>query len=125
MTLALLLSDGRSDVEWVLAPRVFPQPVAAPLVILSACHSGAYQMAWGDYPVGGAPLLIHRGASLCLCTRYEVNSQFTLRFFDNLGRRLTGGDEPVTAFVRSLAAMTVDEKTLWRDLACVEILGRT
>jgi len=43
-------------------------------------------------PVGGAPLLIHRGVPLCLCTRYEVNSEFTLQFFDDLGRRLTRGD---------------------------------
>jgi tetratricopeptide (TPR) repeat protein len=125
VTLALLLSDGHGDGEWVLAPRVFPQPVTAPLVILSACYSGAYQMAWGDYPVGGAPLLIHRGAALCICTRYAVSSEFTLRFFDDLGRRLKNGDEPVTAFIRSIAAMPTDQKTLWQDLACIEILGRT
>jgi len=75
-------------------------------------------------PVGGAPLLIHRGVPLCLCTRYEVNSEFTLQFFDDLGRRLTRGDQPVAAFVQALAAMPSDEETLWRDLACVEILAR-
>lgn len=46
VSLALELADGSSFVEVII-----PSPVLSPLVILSACDSGVYYMAWSDYPL--------------------------------------------------------------------------
>ncbi len=122
--LMLLLADTTGQTVRIAAEQVVPLVVRSPYVILCACYSGAYQMAWGDYPVGGAPLIVRRGAKFCLCTRFAVNSEFTASFFDDMGSRLAAGADFVTAFIASLASHDGDESHLWENLACLELLRR-
>ncbi|REJ65000.1 MAG: CHAT domain-containing protein [Planctomycetota bacterium] len=123
--LMFLLSDRAGDTVRIPAEEVVPESVLSPYVILSACYSGAYRMAWGDYPVGGAPFIVRRGARFCLCTRFAVNSEFTVRFFDDMGASLAAGTDIIIAFVKSLANLdNGDDRNLWGNLACLELLRR-
>jgi hypothetical protein len=115
--LRLSLADGKIDAE-----EVFPARVLSPLVILSACDSGVYTMAWGDYPLGAGPSLLRRGARAVIGARFPVRAEFAGRFFPAFGRRLSGGGTAEAAFVGTLTEMDGTGDDLWRDLACLELL---
>jgi tetratricopeptide (TPR) repeat protein len=118
LRLILELSDGSQFAE-----DVFPSRVAAPLVVLSACDSGVYYMAWGDYPVGAAPLLIQRGAGAVVCARFPVSARFAATFFPRLGNHLAGGMTIAAAFIRTLEGLESKGADYWQDLACLELLS--
>lgn len=98
--------------------------VTAPFVILSACSSGVYEMAWGDYPVGAAPTFLMAGAKYCICTRFPISAHFAKAFFPKLGELLSGGQSVGNAFAKALHEMELQGHDMWRHLACVELLGR-
>lgn len=114
------LSDGDYELSEALDNRRTPTP----LVVLSACDSGAYVMLEGDYPVGAAPALLLAGAAHCACTRFPVDAFFARDFVCAYGRLLRRGDPPVAAFADALAEMEHQKYGLWRHLACVELLSR-
>jgi tetratricopeptide (TPR) repeat protein len=118
LRLVLELSGGSS-----LAEGVFPVRVSAPLIILSACESGVYFMAWGDYPFGAAPLLIRRGAGCVIGARFPVSASFAADFFERFARSLNKGMPINTAFASTLGAVEGNGRDLWRDLACLELLS--
>jgi hypothetical protein len=103
LQLLLELRDGTSFAE-----EVFPPRVASPLVILSACDSGVYHMAWSDYPLGAGPSLLSRGAVSVIGARFPIRAQFAANFFESFesfGRRLADGMAVESAFVQVLAGM--------------------
>jgi tetratricopeptide (TPR) repeat protein len=116
---SLALADGLVDGEEVL-----PASITAPVVILSACESGVYEMAWSDYPMGLGPTVILRGASYCLGSRFKVDARFAAQFFTELAVRLSAGSPIDAAFVETLADAERWGANLWNDLACLELLGR-
>jgi hypothetical protein len=115
----LCLADGGHEPE-----DLIHDGVAAPLIILSACTSGVYEMALGDYPVGAAPTFLLAGAKFCICTRFPISAHFAKAFFPTLGRLLGGGHSLGRAFATSLLEMEAHGQDIWRHLACVELLGR-
>lgn len=116
--LLLSLSDGKSSTkEWC------PEIVEASVVVLSACESGVYRMAYSDYPVGAAPELLLRGADACLCTRFGVNADFASRFSEVFGEYLSNGHELTDAFTLALS-QEEGNSDLWEDIACLELISR-
>ena len=115
--LVLELRDGsvRSD-------EVFPSRVLSSLVILSACESGFYYMAWSDYPLGAAPVLIRLGAKAVIGARYPIRASYAGHFFPRLGAHLAAGQPVEAAFVQTLTEMESNGADSWRDLACLELL---
>lgn len=109
---------------WTGLDEVLPDSVASPLVILSACDSGAYDMIEGDYPVGAAPQLLLKGAAYCACSRFPINADFARRFFTEFGRNLIAGQAVEHALASASKEMESKGADLWRDLACVELLVR-
>lgn len=97
--------------------------VNADMVILSACDSGVYEVAHGDYPLGAAPDLLRAGAKLCLGTRFPVNSQFAAGLMNVLGNQLARGTMGPEAFANSLSETEAQGFDLWKDLACFELIG--
>lgn len=120
VSLILKLSDGDA-----LAEAIFPVLVASPLVILSACDSGVYQMAWSDYPIGAAPELLRRGARYCIAARFPVNAEFAAEFFKRLAHRLAAEVPVGLAFAEALGELEAAGSDRWRHLACLELLGRS
>jgi tetratricopeptide (TPR) repeat protein len=115
----LTLADGTVDGEDALPPSIM-----APVLILSACESGLYTMAWSDYPLGLGPSAILRGAHYCVGSRFKVNARFAARFFTALAARLSAGSPIDDAFAETLADAEGQGANLWNDLACLELLGR-
>jgi hypothetical protein len=115
----LRLADGGHSVQEILE-----EDVRAPLVILSACVSGAYEMAEGDYPVGAAPFLLLAGARFCICTRFRIDAHFARAYFPALAGLLHNGQALGLSFVSVLEAMELQGYDLWRHLSSVEVLGR-
>jgi hypothetical protein len=79
-------------------------------------------MAWGDDPVGFAPLALRRGVRRCICTRWPIDAGFAATFFPLLAEEIQHAATLEVAFVNALAK-TENGFRLWRDLACVELLG--
>ncbi|MDX1930410.1 MAG: CHAT domain-containing protein, partial [Pirellulaceae bacterium] len=100
-----------------------PQTIAS-LVILSACWSGVYAMAIGDNPIGFAPLLLRQGVRRCICTRWPIRAGFAGMFFPELATRLRTALNIEDAFVDTLAWAENNGYDRWRDIACVELIGR-
>ncbi len=117
------LAGDSGDTIGVKAEELVPQVVSSPLVILSACESGVYGVQWGEYPVGAAPLLIQRGAKRCIGSRFVLGAAFAQTFFPALGGLLAAGQRIEEAFVACLAKCETEGSDLWRDLACLELLG--
>jgi tetratricopeptide (TPR) repeat protein len=113
------LADGRVTLEEAIPPQL-----RSPLVILSACDSGAYDTLAGDYPAGAAPSVVLRGSSYCMCSRFQIRADFARRFFPAFGRRIVAGVLPEAALAETSAEFDASEDVLWRDLACVEVLIR-
>ena len=113
------LSDGRAA-----SADFLPVSIEAKLVILSACESGVFRLAWGDYPVGAVPDILRRGASFCIGARYPVGAEYAREFVVTLGRLIASGLSVPEAFCASLQQMEASGKDRWRDLACFELFSR-
>lgn len=113
------LKDGNVRLDEVL-----PTQPRSPLIILSACDSGAYFMMKGDYPVGAAPKIVLGGNAYCACTRFPIRADFSRRYFSAFGKRLIAGRLPEAALAEASAELAANGADLWRDLACVELLIR-
>lgn len=116
--LTLCLNDGN-----FYADEIFPNSVRAPVVILSACDSGVYNMYFSDYPVGAAPLLIRRGTIYCIGARFPIDAMFAARFFRELATYLSANTDICNAFSLALEKSSVNGANFWRDLACLELIG--
>jgi hypothetical protein len=80
-------------------------------------------MAWGEFPVGTAASLLRAGAKHCVGARYKLNAEFSATFFRSLARQLSIGTPLVDAFASTSEEHEQLGFDLWRDLACLEILG--
>jgi tetratricopeptide (TPR) repeat protein len=116
--LTFLLKGGSATISEIL-----PANVSSELVILSACNSGAYEVAWGDYPIGAGPEVLRRGARLCVTARFPVHAAFAAKFMVEFGKQLACGTDVVSSFVLALHCMEGDGADPWKDLACFELLG--
>lgn len=116
--LALSLEDGVAlDVE------TFPSRVRAPVVILSACESGVYLTDRGDYPVGGAPTLLQRGARYCIGARFRIRAPFAQAYIRELSQRTRLSEDLRTAHASVLESLSLQGWDAWRDLSCIELFG--
>jgi len=111
--------------ESVSASQLIPPTACAPAVFLSACYSGVYAMAVGDDPVGFAPMLLRAGVRRCVCTRWPVRALFARSFFPELAERLRESATLEDAFAEALAQAEEKGADLWRDIACLELIGRS
>ncbi len=114
----LELSDG--DIP---AFSILPNAIRCDLVILSACDSGIYDMAWGDYPVGLAPTVLQRGARFCCGARCKLRASFAAEFFTELGTKLGARISLPAAFSEAAESLEDSGADLWAELATLEILG--
>lgn len=117
--LVLELADGPC-----IASDAFGDRVTSPLVILSACDSGVYRMELGDHPLGAAPQLVRLGARHCICARFPVDARFAKAFFRVLAPMLVRSIAVADAFGAAAERLELDGADLWRDLACLELVGR-
>jgi hypothetical protein len=115
----LTLADGKHALDELIREKV-----ASPLLILSACSSGTYDVASGDYPVGAAPTVLLSGANFCICTRFAIDAHFAKEFFPLVGQLLSNGKTVGKALADAFEQIEGKGYDLWRHLACVEILGR-
>lgn len=123
-----LLEEGRQSIlymiERVLIKRC--KTIESPLVILSACNSGFYEMAWGDFSVGAAPDLLRAGANLCIGARFPVGAKFAERFCALFAVRIASGKQIQQSFSDTLLELEASgEWDLWKDLGCFELLRRS
>lgn len=116
--LYLALQDGDRSIE-----EIWPDEVLADLVVLSACDSGVYEMAWGDYPMGAGPDLLRKGAKLCLATRFPVDARFAANLMKDFAAHLATGDPPQSALSKSLHAMEICGADFWNEITCFELIG--
>lgn len=123
LTLAVQGDDLDRTVDAFLADHL-PARVRAPVVVLSACWSGVYEMGWGDYPVGAGPLLLLKGARYCVVCRFPVRAAFARAFAGWLGRRLAAGAAVPDAVAGALADAEAGGWDRWHDVACIELLAR-
>ena len=123
-SLILRLEDsGETGYVDISLHEICPESVASQLVILSACYSGVYNVAEGDFPVGGAPLLLQRGAQFCLVMRFAARPRFAYELVVEFGKRLAAGAAIESAFAVALDEMEARGADLWSDLACAELLA--
>lgn len=119
-TFHLYLSLGDGDKS---ADELWPDAVVAELVVLSACDSGVYEVAWGDYPVGAGPDLLRRGAQFCLATRFPVDARFAANLMKELAAHLASGDTVQSALSKALETMEGGGADFWNEIACFELIG--
>lgn len=116
--LYLDLADGRRPVS-----EIVPLRIQARLVILSACESGVYELAWSDFPSGAAPQLLRLGARYVVGARFKLSADFARYFFPKFAALLNAGQIPSQALAGASETAERDGHDLWRALACVEVLG--
>jgi tetratricopeptide (TPR) repeat protein len=118
-TTLLYLEDGSFSPD-----ELFGEHVNCALLILSACESGVYGMAEGDYPVGAAPQFLLAGAPFCVCTRFSIGVGFARKLFPSLAAHLAAGQSVANALALALEEMEKNGADLWKDIACVELVSR-
>jgi hypothetical protein len=96
----------------------------APVVLLSACKSGVYELGWGDYPVGGAPALLRAGVRYCAGARFEVGARFAAKYFRAIASHLAAGRLLPDALAEASVELEEEGADLWTDLACIELVAR-
>jgi len=121
--LILRLADPRSPYRDVPLLKFCPDRVSPSVVVLSACYSGVYNMAVGDFPIGGAPALLQRGVRFCVVMRFRVNASFARDFVIELAKLVFGREPVEAAFSKALQIMEARSADTWADLACVELLA--
>jgi len=112
----LSLSDGGVSLEDVL-----PEHLSGVAVLLSACESGVFRVADGDFPVGAVPELLRRGAAFVIGTRFTIRVPFAVAFFPRFAAELVSGAGAAVALAKALEAAEAAGHELWRDLASVEL----
>lgn len=88
---SLIMSDGKRAVP-LTAERLFAQPLAARLVILSACETGMGQVVGGDELLGLARSFYLGGASAVVSSLWPVEDEATRIFMEVFHQRSRGGD---------------------------------
>lgn len=84
---SLLLSDGRSAIA-LSAEKLFADPIAARLVVLSACETGMGQVVTGDELLGLARSFYLGGASSVLSSLWKVEDEATRLFMETFHNQL-------------------------------------
>ena len=119
-----LSRDGGRESELSLVANLLPSSVATELAILSACDSGVYLVADGDFPVGGIPILLRAGVRFCIGSRFAIRALFTQSFFETFKIELLENPNVVECFVATLEVIEkLGTQDLWRDLACIDLFG--
>ncbi len=95
--------------------------VAAPVVIMSACWSGMYEIGPGEMPAGLGPELLARGAGAVIVMRNEVGAAFASALSSAVGAKMAVGLNAEVALAEALGDVE-GRFDRWRDLASVEIL---
>ena len=103
---------------------ILPVNILSDLVVLSACNSGVYEVAWSDYPIGLAPELIQRGCRYCVGSRYPVNAIFAAELMKEFASKLAAGQVVAVAFAGALENMEAKGFDFWTHISCFELLGR-
>ena len=109
----------------VSAMDCLPAESNAALLILSACLSGGYVLDDGENPVGFAPMCLRRGTRRVICARWEISATFAKEFVVLLAHNIRCHETLEAAFSESLGSLDESGSDLWRDLACVEIIGQS
>lgn len=117
--LVLELADGLK-----VAEELVPTKSETHIAVLSACHSGVYEVTHGQFPMGFAPDLLRAGVRHCIGARYEVGADFAHAFVVAVGMALASGTSAPDAFSSACEALEREGWDLWRNLAGVEIVGR-
>lgn len=116
-TLLLSMGDGDFPLEEYL-----PQKILSKIVILSACTSGVYEMAYSEHPIGAAPLLLGKGAKYVIGTRYPVNAYYAKEFIFQLAKNLNRGFSIEESFSHSILTLSMDARySNLRNLCSFEI----
>lgn len=105
------------------AAELIPDAVRTPIAVLSACSSGVYKVAWGDFPVGAVAQLLRAGAGSCVCARFPVGAKFAASFFTRFARAIAGGAEVSMAVAAASAECEAAGFDLWTDVACIEVVA--
>lgn len=90
MQSALIMSNGRSAVP-LTAEQLFARPLAARLVILSACETGMGQVISGDELLGLARSFYLGGASAVVSSLWPVDDEASRLFMETFHDRSRGG----------------------------------
>ena len=88
---SLIMTDGKRAVP-LSAERLFAQPLAARIVILSACETGMGQVVSGDELLGLARSFYLGGATLVLASLWPVDDTATKLFMETFHQRSREGD---------------------------------
>ena len=88
---SLIMTDGKRAVP-LTAERLFAQPLAARLVILSACETGMGQVVGGDELLGLARSFYLGGASAVVSSLWPVEDEATRVFMEVFHQRSRGGE---------------------------------
>lgn len=88
---AILLSDGNGQMS-LTASRLFEQPLAADLVVLSACETGLGQAVAGDDFLGLARSFYLGGARAVMNSLWPVHDKPTREFMEVFHREARDGD---------------------------------
>lgn len=112
----LKLSDATVSMEDVL-----PERLSGLGILLSACESGVFRVADGDYPVGAVPEILRRGSAFVIGTRFTIRIGFAAFFFPKFGAQLASGFTPTVGMSDTMNLAEAAGYDLWRDLAAVEM----
>ena len=77
----------------------------------------------GSYPIGAASELLRAGARYCVGARFRIDAHFSASFFQALAVKLAAGGSLVDSFAEVSGEHQTNGSDLWRDLACLELLG--
>ena len=105
---ALKLADG-----WIDVREIYRLPLAAQLVVLSACESGAGEIRGADEVVGLARGFIGAGAQSLVVSLWNVHDASTAKFMDRFYGGLvsgsTGGQLAAALRAAQIAAITEEQ----------------
>jgi CHAT domain-containing protein len=87
---ALILSDGRRAAP-LSAERLFAQPLAARVVVLSACETGMGMVVGGDELLGLTRSFYLGGASSVISSLWSVDDEATQLFMETFHRQARRG----------------------------------
>lgn len=88
---SLIMTDGKRAVP-LSAERLFAQPIAARIVILSACETGMGQVVSGDELLGLARSFYLGGATSVVASLWPVDDKATRLFMETFHQRSQEGD---------------------------------
>jgi CHAT domain-containing protein len=102
----LKLADGWADVR-----AIYRLPLAARLVVLSACESGVGQVRGGDEVIGLVRGFLGAGAASVIASLWNVHDASALRLMDDFYAELTQNDHATPAqALRRAQMMAIDNK---------------